>query len=214
MAEFTADWFSANIGNFTHVTNNLKLNLGTIDNVLEIGAHEGRATCWMLQNMLSDTGTMTCVDPFANHHVNPFNGETATKDRTWEKRFRTNTAEVKKPKQKLNVHVALSFPTLAQFIVDKKQFDFIYIDGNHCCDAVMADAVMAWSLLKPGGIILFDDYLFEDEPDVLDRGKMAIDAFINCFVRQIDWYTLNYQIGIGKKKTVADANYPRVVPLM
>jgi predicted O-methyltransferase YrrM len=63
---------------------------------------------------------------------------------------------------------------------DKKQFDFIYIDGNHCCDNVLADAVMSWTMLKPGGIMLFDDYLYEDLPDVLDRGKIAIDAFCTC----------------------------------
>ena len=200
MAEFTSDWFTKNISNFEHIKKNLEINLGGINNVLEIGAHEGRATCWMIENMLSDTGTITSVDPFANHHINPFTGEKPTKDRTWENRFRANTAEVLKSTQTQNVHVALSFPTLAQFIVDKQQFDFIYIDGNHCCDADMADAVMAWSLLVPGGIMLFDDYLFEDEPDILDRGKIAIDAFCASFTRQIEWYTLNYQLGIGKKK--------------
>jgi len=200
MPTFTSDWFTKNIPNFEHIKRNLEINIGEINNILEIGAHEGRATCWMMQNMLSDTGTITSVDPFANHHINPFTGEKATEDRTWEKRFRANTAEAKRPGQTQQVHVALSFPTLAQFIVDQRRFDFIYIDGNHCCDAVMADAVMAWSLLVPGGIMLFDDYLFEDEPDVLDRGKIAIDAFCNSFVRQLDYYVINYQLAIAKKK--------------
>jgi len=200
MPTFTSDWFTKNIPNFEHIKRNLEINIGGINSILEIGAHEGRATCWMMQNMLSDTGTITSVDPFANNHINPFNGQKPTEDRTWEKRFRSNTAEAILPGQIQNVHVALSFPTLAQFIVDQRQFDFIYIDGNHCCDAVMADAVMAWSMLVPGGIMLFDDYLFEDEPDVLDRGKIAIDAFCNCFVRQLDYYVINYQLAIAKKK--------------
>lgn len=199
--EFTSDWFSANIHNFEHVKRNLIANLGGVRSILEIGAHEGRATCWMIENMLSDTGTIVSVDPFANYHINPFTGEQPTQDRTWENRFRSNTAKVLGHSQKQEVFVALSFPTLAQFIVDQRQFDFIYIDGNHCCDAVMADAVMAWSLLRPGGIMLFDDYLSEDEHDVLNRGKLAIDAFCSSFTRQIDWYVTNYQLGIGKRKT-------------
>ena len=196
MSEYTSDWFSNTIVNFEYIKFNHKSDFNRI---LEIGCHEGRSTCWMLQNMLSDTGTITCIDPFANYHINPFTGEKPTEDRTWENRFRVNTAEVKKPEQNIDVHVALSFPTLAKFIVEQREFDFVYIDGNHCCDAVMADAVMAWSLLKPGGFMLFDDYLFEDEPDVLDRGKIAIDAFCTSFSRQLDFYFINYQLAIRKK---------------
>lgn len=137
MLEFTSDWFTKQIDNFVHLRTN---NGGLFHNILEIGCHEGRATCWMMQNMLSDTGTITCVDPFANYHVNHFTGEQATADRTWETRFRKNTALTKGANQVLDLHVALSYPTLAKFIVEQRQFDFIYIDGNHCCDAVVADA--------------------------------------------------------------------------
>lgn len=196
MLDFTSDWFSKRIENFEHIKNNYDR---PFDSILEIGCHEGRSTCWMLENMLSDAGTMVCVDPFANYHINPFNGEKATDERTWEQRFRNNTTTVKKPDQTLDVHVALSYPTLAKFIVEQREFDFIYIDGNHCCDAVMADAVMAWGLLKPGGFMLFDDYLFIDEPDILDRGKIAIDAFCASFTRHLDYYVLNYQLGVRKR---------------
>lgn len=196
MLEFTSDWFSKQIENFEHIIDNYD---GDFDSILEIGCHEGRSTCWMLENMLSDTGTIVCVDPFANYHVNPFNGETAAADRTWENRFRSNTAQVKKPDQQIELHVALSYPTLAKLVVEQRQFDFIYIDGNHCCDAVMADAVMAWGLLNPGGFMLFDDYLFADLPDILDRGKIAIDAFCASFTRHLDYYVLNYQLGVRKR---------------
>jgi predicted O-methyltransferase YrrM len=199
MLEFTSDWFTRNIPNFEHIKNNLQTNLGSIDAILEVGAHEGRATCWMMQNMLSDTGTIISVDPFANYHVNPFTGEFPTAERTWENRFRSNTQQARKPKQTQIVHVACSFPILAQLIVERKQFDFIYIDGNHCSDAVLADAVMAWGLLKPGGIMLFDDYLSEDESDVLNRSKMSIDAFCNAFIKQLNWYVTGYQLAIGKQ---------------
>ena len=199
MAEFTSDWFTHNIPNFEHISKNLIEHLDSIDNVLEIGSHEGRSTCWILENMLSRTGSITCIDPFANYHINPFTEQIGAQGSEWEQRFRRNTAEVKLPTQNLTVRVALSYPTLAQMVVEQRQFDFIYIDGNHCCDNVLADAVMCWSMLKPGGIMLFDDYLYEDLPDVLDRGKIAIDAFCTCFTRQIDWFTIGYQLAIGKK---------------
>lgn len=37
-------------------------------------------------------------------------------------------------------------------------FDFYYVDGSHVAPDVMADAVLGWRLLKPGGIMVFDDY--------------------------------------------------------
>lgn len=39
-----------------------------------------------------------------------------------------------------------------------QQFDLIYIDGSHMRVDVMMDAVLAWPLLKAGGVMVFDDY--------------------------------------------------------
>jgi hypothetical protein len=43
----------------------------------------------------------------------------------------------------------MSFPALAQLIVDKRQYDFIYVDGSHNADDALADAVMCFGLLRP-----------------------------------------------------------------
>ncbi len=32
----------------------------------------------------------------------------------------------------------------------------IYVDGSHKARDVIADAVLAWALLRPGGILIFD----------------------------------------------------------
>ena len=53
-------------------------------------------------------------------------------------------------------------------------FDFIYIDGSHKCLDVYLDACLAWKLLKPGGYIVFDDYLF-NTGDILGSPKEAIE---------------------------------------
>lgn len=41
---------------------------------------------------------------------------------------------------------------------DKKMFDWIYVDGRHDYDGVLADFTYAWPLLKKGGVMVFDDY--------------------------------------------------------
>ena len=71
MPHFTSDWFSNALVNFDYITNYLQKQK-TVDSILEIGSHEGRSTCWMLENMLSDTGTITCIDPFADRPVTAF----------------------------------------------------------------------------------------------------------------------------------------------
>jgi predicted O-methyltransferase YrrM len=68
-------------------------------------------------------------------------------------------------------------------------FDLIYIDGSHQAPDVLTDAVMSFQLLKVGGVMIFDDYLWSmDKPgfqDVLKMPKPAIDAFINIFQRKM-----------------------------
>jgi len=40
----------------------------------------------------------------------------------------------------------------------KQKFDFIYIDGDHRYEGVKRDIELAIPLLKPGGVMLLDDY--------------------------------------------------------
>jgi predicted O-methyltransferase YrrM len=94
----------------------------------------------------------------------------------------------------------MSFPALAQLIVDKRQYDFIYVDGSHNADDALADAVMCFGLLRPGGVMLFDDYLWEDDQHYLGRCKQSIDAFVNMFYHRLKLGLVNYQLAIVKKE--------------
>lgn len=196
MAEYTSDWFTYAIDNFEIVK---KAFLVDIDQILEIGSHEGRSASWILQNMLGDQGTLTCIDPFANHDINPFRDETYAIDEDVFRRFQANVGEAKKPNQTVNILRGTSYYALAGLISQRKTFDFIYVDGNHQADATLADACMCFGLLKPGGYMLFDDYLWDHLPDVLDRGKMSIDAFVNMFLPNINISSIGYQFLIQKK---------------
>lgn len=191
---FTADWFTNALPNFEWC----KKLMVPPESILEIGCHEGRSTCWMLENLLADNGAITCIDPFGNEPLSAYNNDDIPKERIIEEIFRHNTALVKKPGQTLNLMPELSYHALAQLIVDRKEFDFIYVDGSHCADVVLADATMAFGLLKKGGTMIFDDYLWNQAPDVLDCPKMSIDAFVNMFQKNIAIGAINYQYIIQK----------------
>ena len=82
-------------------------------------------------------------------------------------------------------------------------FDFIYIDGSHIAKDVLTDACMAWPLLKPKGLMVFDDYLWTPNArDILHRPKLAIDAFVNIFAEEVEIVHVGYQLVVRKKEQV------------
>ncbi|WP_352557743.1 class I SAM-dependent methyltransferase [Mesorhizobium caraganae] len=38
------------------------------------------------------------------------------------------------------------------------EFDLVYVDGCHERESVMMDSVLAWGMLKLGGMLIWDDY--------------------------------------------------------
>ena len=88
---------------------------------------------------------------------------------------------------------------MPKLITQGKQYDFIYVDGNHSSDASLSDAVMCFGLLRVNGIMLFDDYLWEDEEDHMLRCKASIDAFTNAYRKQLNFMLINYQLAVQKK---------------
>jgi predicted O-methyltransferase YrrM len=192
---FTADWFTNGLINFEYTKEQMDSPPASI---LEIGCHEGRSTCWMLENLLTENGTITCIDPFANEPLSAFRNDQAPAPNLIEQVFRHNTDLARLPGQTIRLMPTLSFYALAELIVEKAQFDFVYVDGSHSADEVLADSVMAFALLKKNGYMIFDDYLWKDGADVLDRPKMSIDAFVNMFQNHIKVKMINYQIVIQK----------------
>ena len=47
---------------------------------------------------------------------------------------------------------------LPRFVSDRRRFDFAFVDGNHRFDGVFLDLVYLGRLLRPGGIVILDDY--------------------------------------------------------
>jgi len=177
--KFTEDWFSHNIPNFEKcmaVIPERKL-------FLEIGAFEGRATCWLLENGLTDKGSIVCVDSFSGIGMHAA-----------EASFWSNTNETKSIEQKVSLMRHTSYKALADLIEIKCMFDFIYVDGGHAPDVALTDACMAWGLLKPQGVMLFDDYQYPHEPT-----KVGIDAFLAGFAGHYDIIVNNYQLAVQKK---------------
>ena len=192
--QFTKDWFSWAPQVWKQLTP--LLPYGTKRSFLEIGSFEGRSMVWIAENMMNPGDELVCVDTWegGEEHGAEDMGEV-------EKRFEFNRKLVHR-----NHDVSIgrvkntSTEALAAFFTDESGgFDFIYIDGSHIAKDVLTDACMAWPLLNPAGLMVFDDYMWGNPRDILHRPKPAIDAFCNIFAEEAEIIHVGYQLVVRKK---------------
>ena len=151
--------------------------------MLEIGSWEGRSTLFFM-NFLP-RARLTCIDTFAggkeHREAAARNPEDARFLRTVEKRFDRNTKAFRKRIEKIK---AQSTDALAELGIAKRRFDIAYIDGGHRAVEVYADGALTWPLMARGGLVIFDDYKWDEMPDPLDNPKPGIDAFLKSIEGQ------------------------------
>jgi hypothetical protein len=66
------------------------------------------------------------------------------------------------------------------------QFDVIYIDGSHEGRNILEDACLSFHLVKPGGLIMLDDYKWNHPRHVYTVPRVAIDSFLHIWGPWID----------------------------
>lgn len=186
--KFTQDWFSWAPPVWEHLIPMLPER----KRFLEVGAYEGRATTWIVENMMEDGGEIVCIDTWegGEEHVN---GEmTGAEDRFDynQKKLHKKFSRRRVSKQKGKSNFVLTCVL--------RDFDFIYIDGSHIAKDVLTDACMAWPLLKKDGIMVFDDYLWGDMSRPNHVPKPAIDAFVNIFIEELKIVHVGYQYIVRK----------------
>ena len=77
-------------------------------------------------------------------------------------------------------------------------YDAIYVDGSHAAADVLEDAVLAFRLLKRGGVLIFDDYLWNTHLDPAVIPKPAIDAFLTIFQGHYELMHVGYQVSLRR----------------
>ena len=150
---------------------------------LEVGCFEGRSTLWFLRNVLTAPDShMTCIDVFTDEIEANFDHNIALSglgDRVTKKK-------------------GYSQDVLRKLPIDG--YDFIYIDGCHLASCALTDMVMSWDLLKAGGVMIIDDYAWNLAKPATERPKLAVDAFIEAFSKQLDVQALARQVVLRKRR--------------
>lgn len=157
----------------------------------EIGTFKGESAEWMLDNIFTHpTSKYHCVDPFLGSIEHHNAGIDCTV-------LESETKKRLKGYANVQFHKGFSNDVLRTF---DRNFDFAYVDGAHDAMNCLRDAVMSFELLVSGGVMVFDDYEWAVFPNAIDRPKMAVDAFIACYMKEIDvLQRTGWQICVRKK---------------
>tara|TARA_Y100000766_G_C18742566_1_gene524371 strand:- start:141 stop:773 length:633 start_codon:yes stop_codon:yes gene_type:complete len=155
--------------------------------IIEIGSYEGQSISYLIKTLSSEVDNLEihCIDDWEGEQ--PVYKKLNLKMNLVEERFKKNMELLLATRKNINLkaHKSKSIKALSNLIAEGKSnyFDFIYIDGSHYACDVISDSVLAYDLLRVGGVIGFDDYTWVDQStnDVLARPKIAIDAFANIF---------------------------------
>jgi predicted O-methyltransferase YrrM len=190
--QFTTDWF----GHVEQIWLQKLPQLIPEDPVcLEIGSWEGRSTLWILEHLRPKS--LVCIDTWE--------GASDQKEHFAElipgvfNRFKHNIAQ-HELSDRVETLMGRSFERLMQLICSEKiQFDFIYVDGSHESYDVLADGMLGFELLKSGGIMIFDDYLWDTQRHYYNKPQYAIDVFQRLFEDKMTVIWKANQVWIRKK---------------
>ena len=162
--------------------------------ILEIGSFEGRSAIFFLS--FFENSQLVCIDTFTGsteHH-----GEDApyfSNMNEVERRFDANLRPFGDRVLKLKQPSITALPDLKR---RGREFDIVYVDGDHRAASVHSDATLSWSLLKDGGIMILDDYRWMPDWPADQRPQAGIDAFLSSIEDDFEELHRGYQIIIRK----------------
>jgi predicted O-methyltransferase YrrM len=160
---FTKDWFDQNSRqNWDRI-----VPIINPKKILEIGSFEGAAACYLIDKLGKNNFLeVHCIDTWEE------NNDIAKEEAVIiEKRFDYNmqlAVNKSQNKTKYFKYKSQSHLVLSKMIADGVgDFDLIYVDASHYAVDVLTDAVLSFKLLKAGGILIFDDYLWAGDENIV-----------------------------------------------
>ena len=188
---FSFDWTSWHFPNWIELLKKYRTRKAR---VLEIGSWEGRSAIFFLNYL--PRCSVVCIDTFKGGLEHREARGSSRFLRKVETRFDANIGKFGGRVEKVK---ARSAQALAKLGVEGRRFDLAYIDGSHLAADVYSDAVLTWPLIVHGGLMIFDDYLWDGSRGPLEVPKPGIDAFLRTIAGNYLTALNDYQIAIVKR---------------
>ena len=197
--KFTEEWFDPMIPTWEQVFE--QYGKEKIKNVLEIGCYEGRATIFLCEKVLQEGVNYDIIDTFGGTLEESGMGGIAERLKDEDFIYNNFTHNISFHSHiNFNINKGYSQHILPTLVEQDKQYDFIYVDASHRADDTFVDAYYAHKILKPGGLIIFDDFGWKDPnaPHPVSSPELGIRMFFSMYDNLYTLITQGYQIGAIK----------------
>jgi predicted O-methyltransferase YrrM len=160
---------------------------------LEVGVYEGRSSAWFLENICTHpTSHLFAVDP-------------------WAAKSEANRGAIERSEhgRRYGFFALEAERLFATWLSHRTaRFDFVYLDGAKEAAKELEHTVMIWPLLKPGGILIWDDYHWQwtascKSPRPHLPPGPGIDAFLAAYAPEIEVIARGWQVAVRKIDTAA-----------
>jgi predicted O-methyltransferase YrrM len=165
---FSRDWFSHQKADVHRVVAQHTREPATY---LEIGVNEGVAFFWMMDTVL-------------RHPESRGIGVATQWTGSSQKQLFENLSKNARP-WRLELRRGTSRQAVARTQAPRS-VDVVFVRGGRSAPDVSRDLVHGWEALKPGGLMLVDDYRYRPDWPTELRPTLAVDSFISAFRQQLD----------------------------
>jgi hypothetical protein len=173
------------LGRFAGSTPNVVAKLAALavlplpsDEVLEIGTLFGLGAVGVVRQLARRemAASITIVDPFAGHQVQPDRGDENDVSHTPATRsvVEANLALGGVSRKRYRLVEGLSGDDSVRSAISDRRYGLIVIDGNHSEEAALDDLLIAEQLAADDGLVLLDDYRDPAWPGV----EKALDHYL------------------------------------
>ena len=179
---FTEGWYDALLNSEFAIRNNntdkkIKIDEQQKLQIVEIGVYEGASSCFWSDFYLNNPDSrLISIDPFTGSEEHLKEPEKYPGLSKLEVTARENIAKSDNAGKVeiIKGYSHLIYPHLFYRYGENPWIDVLYIDGAHDSISVARDITLYVPMVKPGGVVFFDDYA---HPDV----KRAVDMSLNAF---------------------------------
>jgi predicted O-methyltransferase YrrM len=166
--------------------------------VLEVGVYTGTSLIEIIRKIPNSFGIG--IDRWENYNEDNIDILQNIEKNNIEKVFYRNI-KVAGMKDRIKGMKGRSSDVLLQLICEKMQYDFIYVDGSHKCLDVYLDLFLSWQLLRNGGVMAIDDYLYnvdKTEEHPYEYPYQAVNQFLKDYEGKYKLIDMHYRVFLEK----------------
>ena len=174
-------------------------NKNPLPRVLEVGTYAGTSLLNIVSRIPNSFGIG--IDRWEDYNEDNINILQTIKSNQVERSFYHNM-QVSGLGERTTGIKGNSFDVLLELVKKEEIFDFIYVDGSHKCLDVHLDLFLSWNLLRKGGILAIDDYMYhwdkvKDQP--FEYPFEGVNDFLKKYEQEYIILSKDYRVFLEKK---------------